>query len=73
MTLSLNLVFSFLYPSNIFFLTFVTDDNIYDVKSVACEAVFQFKNNLDVFKGVVIIYQERVAALTLFIATVKLN
>ena len=43
----------------------------YEVKTIACEAVFQFKSNLNVFKGVVIIYQETVAAFTPFITTVK--
>ena len=47
-----------------FLVTFVTDDNIYEVKTIACEVVFQFKSNLNVFKGVVIIYQEIVAAFT---------
>ena len=49
----------------------VTDDDIYEVKTIACEAVFQFKSNLNIFKGVVFIYQEIVAALTSFITTVK--
>ena len=63
--------FSFACLSDIFLLTCVTDDDIYEVKTIAYEAVFQFKSNLNVFKGVVIIYQEIVAAFTSFITTVK--
>ena len=65
--------FSFWFPclSNIFFLTCVTDDNIYEVKTIACETGFQFKSNLNVFKVVVIIYQEVAAAFTSFITTAK--
>ena len=51
--------------------TFVTDDDIYEVKTITYEAVFQFKSNLNVFKGLVIIYQEIVAAFIIFITTVK--
>ena len=29
-----------------------------EVKTIACEAAFKFRSNLNVFKGVVIIYQE---------------
>ena len=54
-----------------FFLIFVTDDDLYEVKTIACEAIFHFKSNLNVFKCVVIIYQEIVAAFTSFITTVK--
>ena len=47
------------------------DCDIYKVKTIACEVIFQFKSNLNVFKGVVIIDQEIVAAFTSFITTVK--
>ena len=33
--------------------------------------MFQYKSNLNIFKGAVIIYQEMVAAFTSFITTVK--
>ena len=52
------LSFSFPCLSNIFFLTCVTDYEIYEVKTIACEAVFQFKSSLNVFKDAGIIYQE---------------
>ena len=43
-----------------------------EVKTIASEAFFKFKSNLNVFKGVVMIYQEIVvAAFTPFIPTVK--
>ena len=66
-TLWLWLLVWFFLPSlpNISLLTFVTDDSIYEIKAIACEAVFQFKSNLNAFKGVVIIYQEIVEAFTL--------
>ena len=44
---------------------------IYMVKTIACEVIFHFKSNLNVFKGVVIIYQEMVAVFISFITTVK--
>ena len=47
------------------------DCDIYKVKTIACEVIFQFKSNLNVFKGVVIIDQEIVAAFTSFITTAK--
>ena len=65
LTLSLNLVFPSRL-SNIFLLTCGTDYDIYKVKTIVREAVFLFKSNLNVFKGVVIIYQEIVAAFTYF-------
>ena len=49
-----------------------TFDDMCEVKTIACEAVFQFKGNLNVFKSAVIIFQEIVvAAFTSFITTVK--
>ena len=38
-----------------------------EVKIITCEAVFQLKSNLDVFHGVVIIYQEIISTFTRFI------
>ena len=48
--------FSFSFPClfNIFLLIFVTDEDMYEVKTLASKVVFQFKSNLNVFKGVVI-------------------
>ena len=63
--------FSFWCLSNIFLLARVTDNDIYEVKTISSKAVFQFKCSLNVFKGVVIIYQVIVAAFTPFITTVK--
>ena len=57
-----------------FLQTYGTDQGIYQVTTIACEAVFQFKSNLNVFKGaviIVIIYQEIFAAFLPFIITVK--
>ena len=45
--------------------------NIYQVETIACEVIFQCKSNLNVFKGIVIIDQEIVAAFISFITTVK--
>ena len=59
-------VFSYLLSN-----MYATDHDIYKVKTIACEAIFQFKSNLNVFKGVVIIDQEIIATFTSFIATVK--
>ena len=72
-TLRLCLLFSFSFPclSYIFFLTFVTDDDIYEVKTIVYEAFFQFKSNLNVFKSVAIIHQEIDAAFIPFITIVK--
>ena len=56
---------AFLFPVS------VTDENIFEVKTITCKAVFQFKYNLNVFKGVVIIYQEIATAFASFITTVK--
>ena len=54
-TLTLSLSLDFIPSlSNIFLLTCGTDYDIYKVKTSAWEAVFQFKSNLNVFKGVVI-------------------
>ena len=65
--------YSFSFPclSNKLLLTCVTDDDIYEVKTIAYEDVFQCKINLNVFKGVVITYQEIIATFVFFIATVK--
>ena len=52
-TLWQSLSFSLPCLPNIFLLTFITN-----------EAVFQFKGNLNIFKGVVIIYQEIVATIS---------
>ena len=70
LTLSLSLVFPSRL-SSIFLLTSVTNYDIYKVRTIACKTVFLFKSNLNVFKGVMIIYQEIVAAFTSFINTVK--
>ena len=72
-TFSLCLLVQFSFPclSNVFVLTCVTDDDIYEVKTIACEAILQIKRNLKLFKGLGIIYQEIVAAFTSFITTVK--
>ena len=40
------------------------------VKTAACEAIFQFKSNLNVFKSVMITDQKIVAAFTSFISAV---
>ena len=45
--------------------------DIFEDKTIACEAAFLYKSNLNVFKGVVIIYQDVVAAFTSSITTVK--
>ena len=65
--------FSFSFPclSKIFLLIFVTYEKAYEVKTIACEAVFQLKSNFNVFKPEKIIYQEMVAAFTPIISTVK--
>ena len=52
-------------------LTCVADDDKYDVKTIACKAVSQFKCSFNFFNGVEIIYQEIVAAFTSFISTVR--
>ena len=57
--------------SSMFLFAYVADYDIYRVKTIACEAVFQFTSNLNVFKGVVIIYLEIVGAFTSFITTIK--
>ena len=54
-----------------FIMTCVTDDGIYEVRPIACKVVFKFKCNLNVFKGIVNIYQEIVAAFISFITIVK--
>ena len=59
-------IFSFPCLSNIFLFACATDYDIYRVKTIACEAFFQFKSNLNVFKGAVINCQEIVAAFTSF-------
>ena len=75
-TVPLSLVFpslvSAIYSSNMFLHG--TDQGIYQVTTIACEAVFQFKSNLNVFKGaviIVIIYLEIVAAFLPLFITVK--
>ena len=45
--------------------------DIFEDKTIACEAAFPYKSNLNVSKGVVIIYQDVVAAFTSSITTVK--
>ena len=65
--------FSFPCLSNIFLLTCVTDGDIHEVKTITCEVVFQFKSNLNVFKGVVNIYHEIVAAFASFITAVNVS
>ena len=57
--------FSFLCLCNTFLLTCVTDYNISKVKTIACEVVFQFKSNMSIFKGLVIIYQQHSHLLSL--------
>ena len=52
-------------------MTCVTDDGIYEVRPIACKVVFKFKCNLNVFKVIVIIHQEIVAAFISFITTIK--
>ena len=64
LTLYLNLVFPSLSLQYI-------PPYICQVKTIACEAVVQFKSNLNIFKGVVIIYQEIVAPFAPLITTVK--
>ena len=51
-------------------VTNITFD-IFQDKTIACEATFPFKSNLNVFKGVVIIYQDIVAAFPSSITAVK--
>ena len=67
-TVTLSL-FSFSFPClpNIFLLTFVTDGDICEGKTIACEVVFQFKSKLKV----AVINRQLVAAFTIFITTVK--
>ena len=71
LTLSLSLVFPSPVSPIYCYLHVPQTNDKYKVKTFACEAVFQFKSNLNVFKGVVIIDQEIVAAFTSFITTVK--
>ena len=43
--------------SNILPLTCVTANEIYEIKTISCKVLFQYKCNLNVFRGVVIICQ----------------
>ena len=69
LTLSLSLVFlspvSPIYSS----LPCSIDYDIYNAKTIWCEVAFQFKSIWNLFKGVVMIYQEIV--FTSFVTTVK--
>ena len=71
---TLALSFSLFFPSPvspIYSSLHLSQMTTYEVKTIAFEAVFQSKCNLNVFKGVVIIYQEIVPVFTPFIPTVK--
>ena len=72
---TLTLPLSLVFPSSvspIYFSLHVSQITTYMRLELShVKRVFQFKSNLNVFKGLVLIYQEIVAAFTSFITTFK--